>query len=232
NQLTFTLKRYSHTKDRVGVGVVRGAVERVDYPLPIALALDDNRVARLFRQNAVPRIVRTDPLGDQSLGGKICLGHQVNVTLLGNGSNSAELFEQNAPGIAGSLHCKIEHVLILVGSDECRKFGLWEVTGSGRAQGTTSKSVKNSTTLPSASRPRYVRYVPSPHPLPKIMRLASASGTKMFAQSPLPARRLSSIACITSSLNNEFPCSISAPSFSSTTMAVRESIKLPVPVST
>ena len=63
--------------------VVSGSVQRIDNPFPVASAFaHNNRFTRLFGQDGMPRIVRTNPFDDQLFSGDVSLGNEVNVTFV------------------------------------------------------------------------------------------------------------------------------------------------------
>jgi hypothetical protein len=65
--------------------VVSGSVQRIDNPFPLTSAsTNDDRFTRLFCQDGMPRIVRTNPIDDELFSGDVCFSDEVNVTFVGD----------------------------------------------------------------------------------------------------------------------------------------------------
>src|SRR5205085_6020843 len=103
-------ERDGDAEGRVAVRVVRRAVERVNYPLVLALlTLDCDYVARLLAQYRVARVVASDALDDEALGGEVCLRDEVYVALVRDLNRAPELLCEHAPGVARGLDGEVKH---------------------------------------------------------------------------------------------------------------------------
>ena len=76
---SFALQGDGDAEDRIGVGIVRRPVKRIDDPTKNGSVC---RLRRFFRQDAVFRETSPDPTNDQLLGKTIGLGDQVDVPLV------------------------------------------------------------------------------------------------------------------------------------------------------
>src|SRR3954454_25063896 len=92
------------------MGVVGGAVERVNYPaiFSVAVVTMNRQSPRLFGKNGVARKVRMNTFNDQLFGREVGLGNQVDITFVRDLNSAAELFRHNTARIARRLNRKIK----------------------------------------------------------------------------------------------------------------------------
>src|SRR6185436_4163282 len=72
-------QRDRNTEAGITVRVIRRAVERIDNPFPLTAFANQNRLARLFCQYSVLRIVRTDSFDDELFRSEIGFSDEIDV---------------------------------------------------------------------------------------------------------------------------------------------------------
>src|SRR6186997_3056671 len=96
-------QRNRDTKTRIAMRVVRGAIQRIDDPLPLALfAANQGRLARFLSQNPVLWIIRTDPLDDQVFSSNIGFRYEGDVAFICD-LRGPETLDQQVPCITSNL---------------------------------------------------------------------------------------------------------------------------------
>src|SRR6185369_6185793 len=104
------LQRNRDTKTRIAMRVVRGAIQRIDDPLPLTLfAAHQGRLARFLRQNPVLWIIRTDSLDDQVFSSDIGFGDEVDVAFICD-LRGPETLDQQVSCVTSNLSGEVKHL--------------------------------------------------------------------------------------------------------------------------
>src|SRR4051812_3181622 len=93
DKLALVLQSDGHAKTWIAVSEIRCAVERVNDPFPSRIAVDNNSVTGLFRKDHMARVVRFDPLDDQSFRRKIGFRNQVIIAFFCDSGDASVFFE-------------------------------------------------------------------------------------------------------------------------------------------
>ena len=135
-----------HAEERDAVGVVHGAVERVDDPDPAAargrrLARDRPMLAGLLGEDRVARVARPDRVEDERLGQVVRLGHHVAGALVVDLLEPLVAVHQDLAGANGQA--QRERELVRVG-------GRGRGGGRGAGHGALHSTARSRTLVPSS----------------------------------------------------------------------------------